>query len=205
MKRLKKGKHEEALLLNTDGSPIGTISWQRALVLTNFYKTGDKNGLIPIDYYPGDYVEDTKGAKFPVPAVVMSPVYIKRKEGSGPAFSKKNVFLRDKCTCQYCGFYDPTLRSLTFDHVVPRSVWTANPKYIGTPTTWTNIVTCCEPCNKKKADKSPKDVGMSLRREPKKPSSHQFILGVSPWRKIPKQWEPYMTPLYKYHLDRKNS
>ena len=44
-----------------------------------------------------------------------------------PAFTRFNVFLRDRFTCQYCGSHD----ELTFDHVIPRSK--------GGATTWENV------------------------------------------------------------------
>ena len=38
-----------------------------------------------------------------------------------PAFTRFNVFLRDRFACQYCGDgFD--IRELTFDHLVPRSL-----------------------------------------------------------------------------------
>lgn len=58
-------------------------------------------------------------------------------------FTRFNVFLRDKFTCQYCHAKFPNGHGLTFDHVVPR----AN----GGKTTWDNIVGACESCNARKA------------------------------------------------------
>ena len=52
-----------------------------------------------------------------------------------PAFTRFNVFLRDRFCCQYCGDHCPA-HELTFDHVVPRSR--------GGRTTWTNVVTACQ-------------------------------------------------------------
>lgn len=58
-----------------------------------------------------------------------------------PAFTRFNVFLRDRFECQYCG--EPRVtHELTFDHVVPRSR--------GGRTTWGNVVTACGPCNLRK-------------------------------------------------------
>ncbi len=39
------------------------------------------------------------------------------KPARHPAFTRFNVFLRDRCQCQYCG----DRNDLTFDHVIPRS------------------------------------------------------------------------------------
>ena len=45
--------------------------------------------------------------------------YIKSQKS--PVFSRFNVFLRDKFSCQYCGALKQS-RDLTFDHVIPRSL-----------------------------------------------------------------------------------
>jgi len=75
-------------------------------------------------------------------------------------FSRRNVYLRDDNTCQYCGrpFRD---EELNLDHVVPRD--------IGGKTNWENIVTACVRCNSRKANRLPEQAGMSLRRPPVKP------------------------------------
>ena len=39
------------------------------------------------------------------------------KPSTNPAFTRFNVFLRDRFSCQYCGSRD----DLTFDHLLPRS------------------------------------------------------------------------------------
>ena len=57
------------------------------------------------------------------------------------AFTRFNVFLRDRFACQYCGEAFAS-SALTFEHVIPRSK--------GGRTTWSNIVTACVPCNTRK-------------------------------------------------------
>ena len=75
-------------------------------------------------------------------------------------FSRRNVYLRDEHTCQYCG---RQLREeeLNLDHVVPRDV--------GGRTNWENIVTACIRCNARKANRQPEQAGMTLRRAPTRP------------------------------------
>src|SRR5438552_10411543 len=68
-----------------------------------------------------------------LPSVVSLKSYV--RPARHPAFTRFNVFLRDRFTCQYCGDH----RDLTFDHVNPRSK--------GGQTTWENVVTACSPCN----------------------------------------------------------
>ena len=49
-----------------------------------------------------------------LPSVVSLKTFV--KPSTHPAFTRFNVFLRDKFVCQYCGADD----DLTFDHLVPR-------------------------------------------------------------------------------------
>ena len=76
-------------------------------------------------------------------------------------FSRRNLFKRDHSTCQYCGC-QPGTEELTIDHVVPRSQ--------GGQTTWENCVLACVACNAHKANRTPDQAGMKLRRAPTRPS-----------------------------------
>lgn len=76
------------------------------------------------------------------------------------AYSKRNVFRRDAYTCQYCGVQPPR-HELTIDHVVPRSR--------GGQSDFTNCVSSCSSCNRRKADRNPDQAGMRLARPPKRP------------------------------------
>lgn len=75
-------------------------------------------------------------------------------------FSRKNVFLRDKFTCQYCARTLPETQ-LNLDHVTPRDK--------GGRTSWDNIVTSCFRCNTRKANKLPHEAGMHPRSKPLAP------------------------------------
>ena len=77
--------------------------------------------------------------------------------------SRKNLLLRDRHTCQYCAVkFHPSL--LTLDHVVPKSK--------GGPNTWANLVACCHPCNRRKADKTLEESGLTLIRKPRPVTIH---------------------------------
>lgn len=147
-----------------------------------------------LDFYANQKIHDGKGRAYPVPAVVMKMKYVRRDYRHAP-FCKKNIFLRDELTCQYCGVkFQP--KELTFDHVIPRSKWTES----GTPTCWENIVTCCLECNRKKANKTCEQARMFPIRKPVKPENGELFLGLSPWReKIPPEWTLYLKhlPLFR--------
>lgn len=76
------------------------------------------------------------------------------------AFSRRNIFERDHYTCQYCGV-QPGVDELSIDHVFPRSQ--------GGTSTWDNCVLACVECNKKKADRTPSEADMKLRKQPCRP------------------------------------
>ena len=75
-------------------------------------------------------------------------------------FTRRNVFLRDKFTCQYCTKVLPETQ-LNLDHVTPRDK--------GGRTTWDNIVTSCFRCNTRKGNKLPEEAGLKLLRRPSVP------------------------------------
>lgn len=91
-----------------------------------------------------------------VPSVVALKTYV--KPALYPAFTRFNVFLRDRFSCQYCG----ARNDLTFDHVIPRSR--------GGQTRWDNVTTACSPCNLAKGGDMPEKAGMMPRLMPYRPT-----------------------------------
>jgi 5-methylcytosine-specific restriction endonuclease McrA len=88
-----------------------------------------------------------------------------RPRSNSVTFSRRNVFKRDHSTCQYCGT-QPGTEELTIDHVLPRSR--------GGATTWENCVLACVACNARKANRTPEQAGMKLRKPPLRPSWKPF-------------------------------
>lgn len=84
-----------------------------------------------------------------------------RPRSNAVTFCRRNVFKRDHSTCQYCGC-QPGSEELTIDHVIPRS---QNGR-----TTWENCVLACVACNARKANRTPDQAGMKLRRPPFRPT-----------------------------------
>ena len=100
-------------------------------------------------------------------------------------FSRRNLFKRDRFTCQYCGD-QPGLKELTIDHVTPRSR--------GGVSSWENCVLACVRCNSRKADRTPREVGMRLLKEPRKPS-WKTLFGV-PARGRCESWKKFLSRAY---------
>ncbi len=112
-----------------------------------------------------------------VPKIVVLGIY-DRLPRLEVKFTRRNVFLRDKFTCQYCTKVLPE-GQLNLDHVLPRDK--------GGRTTWENIVTSCIRCNTRKANKLPHEANMHPLRKPIAPrwrplfGMHENGLGDESW------------------------
>ncbi|MGD7651989.1 MAG: HNH endonuclease [Verrucomicrobiales bacterium] len=155
---------QPVLVLNRSWQPVHTCSVRRCLRLlctghaqivqvagAEQYRTHDFGSWLRYS----DVSSETERVHGPrielvVPKVMVLALYdrIPRLE---VRFSRRNVFLRDKFTCQYCERVFPESQ-LNLDHVMPRDK--------GGRTTWENIVTSCFRCNTRKANKLPHEAGM---------------------------------------------
>lgn len=146
-----------ALVLNADYRPLSYYplslwSWQDAIKAVFLERV-----QIVSSY---DRVIKSPSFEMFLPSVVSLKEYV--KPARHPAFTRFNVFLRDKFQCQYCG----SPHDLTFDHVIPRSR--------GGRTTWENIVTACAPCNLTKGGRTPREAGMQPFHSARRPSMHEL-------------------------------
>ncbi len=101
-------------------------------------------------------------------------------------FSRRNIFERDKNTCQYCA-RKFAKSDLTIDHVVPRSK--------GGHDTWGNLVLACVKCNVRKGDRTPREAGMPLIRKPVKPHWLPTLGARMPMSKIT-SWQRFLDAAY---------
>lgn len=166
----------QTLVLDCRWTPVSRVSWQRAL-------TWALTGRVEIlEEYEDRFVRSPNQV-FPMPSVVR---FLRKVVGyfrKGIKFSRKNVWLRDKGACQYCG-KKVTLTEFTFDHVIPRR--------LKGQTCWENIVVACSKCNQKKSDKTIKEAKMHLLQAPIIPKSlpgGEFGLFLG---EIPETWKDYL-------------
>lgn len=158
------------LVLNRNWQPVGVMSVCKALVKVfadkarvvdpadyRQYTWNDWSRLSPAGGEP--YVRTCRD-RLKVPEVVTLTSY-DRVPASAVIFSRRNVFKRDRFTCQYCG-RQPGQQELTIDHVLPRAQ--------GGTSSWTNCVLACVECNGRKADRTPHQAGMHLARQPRRPA-----------------------------------
>jgi 5-methylcytosine-specific restriction endonuclease McrA len=157
------------LVLNRNWQPVGVATVARALVKVfsenarivdpaNYqtYAWSDWADVLPRD---DELVIRTSQLRLRVPEVITLVQY-DRVPVNAVTFSRRNVFKRDRYTCQYCGC-QPGSNELTIDHVLPRSQ--------GGGSSWANCVLACVECNSRKADRTPDQAHMLLRKHPVRP------------------------------------
>ena len=146
----------DVLLLNSDYLPLKTVSWKKAMTLIF------KDVVFPVSYYE-DWTVSSAYEDWQVPAVIVLRQRASFEEKI--KFCAENVFIRDKFICQYCGNKFKG-HELELEHVIPESR--------GGQKCFENIVAACSDCNGRKRDRTPKEAGMKLLREPRRPSDLQY-------------------------------
>lgn len=137
------------LVLNQNYEPLNVCDVRRALVLI----FGGKADALQ---HRGQYLH-TSTRSFNVPSVIRLRAFVRRPRPK-VKLSRREIFIRDKFTCQYCGTIG---KDLTVDHVVPRCR--------GGQHEWTNVVTSCKTCNHRKGGHYLQDLRMELRTTPLEP------------------------------------
>ena len=135
--------------------PLSLLTWQEAV------KAVVTDRVNVVNEY--DQVVHSPSIEFRLPSVISLKKFV--PQARKPAFTRFNVFLRDRFACQYCSTALPS-HELTFDHIVPRSR--------GGRTTWENVVTACAPCNLKKGGRQSSECRMIPKRKPIQPTIWQM-------------------------------
>lgn len=157
------------LILNGDYQPLSRYPLSLNS-MKKVLKSLLKGRISVVKEYDDSIIVSNKEIK--LPKVVVLKKYI--NVFHNPKFSRKNVYLRDDYTCQYCGNKFKA-EDLTFDHVLPRCK--------GGQTTWDNIVTACRDCNGRKGGKTLEEAHMHLIHEP-------FIPSMRHLEKISAKYKP---------------
>ncbi len=158
------------LVLNLNYVPINVCNVRRAIVLVG------KGKAELLENHRGEI--RTVATVFQVPSIIRL-AYLVKRPFAPRKLSKKEIFLRDQYTCQYCG---KKTQELTLDHVVPRR---QNGSH-----TWENVVAACSRCNLRKAGYTPEEARMKLNREPRAPQPNPYRMLQN--RVILEEWRPYL-------------
>lgn len=162
---MNKAENSKCLLLNADYTPLRIISWQKAIIWSIKYEANPRYTIEILEYYKDKYIQGVGDRTYPLPLVAKTVKYFDLYSKS-IKFSRKNLFIRDNYTCQYCGkrlLYN----ELTYDHVIPKSLFEHNKIKA---TNWYNVTTACICCNRKKSNKTPEQANMKLLNKPQKPA-----------------------------------
>ncbi len=160
------------LVLNAGYEPLGVVPFRRALVLV----LAGKAVVLAADDVP---VVATS-LSLPRPSVILLTRYVKVPRQRSVAVSRRGVLRRDGARCAYC-----RRTATTVDHVLPRSR--------GGRDTWENLVACCLRCNGQKGDRTPEEMGWSLRVRPAVPSGPAWVVQGVEAR--PAGWAAYLPGL----------
>lgn len=159
------------LVLNADYRPLST--WPLSLISSEDAICAILKDRVAVVEEWENLVMRSPSTVIPVPKVVALRHYA--PIDAKPKFNRRNVLLRDRFRCQYCG-EKFTSDELTFDHVIPRSKK-------GT-TTWNNILMACTGCNLRKRDTMPNysgrkggtgTSGMRPLKEPRQPTTAELL------------------------------
>ena len=159
------------LVLNADYRPLST--WPLSLISgQDAVRAAYRDRVTVVEEW--DAVFRSPSISFKVPKVVALNVYVVAYAAVAARPTRHLIMLRDRYCCQYCGERFSS-SEFTFDHVVPRSQ--------GGKTTWTNILSACVPCNRKKQDRMPNysgrrgsdKHGMRPLKEPRQPTTYELL------------------------------
>jgi 5-methylcytosine-specific restriction endonuclease McrA len=166
----------DVLLLNQDHqpltlAPLSVLTWQQAVKAYFLEK------VVILRSYP-DWECRSPRFSMPMPSIVVMGRYVRRT--NRVHFTRRNIYLRDRFLCQYCG-KNCSHEQLTIDHVVPKSR--------GGATSWDNVVAACYPCNTDKGADA-----IEPLNSPAEPSYWQMVrIAKSMPLRIPDlQWQDYL-------------
>jgi 5-methylcytosine-specific restriction endonuclease McrA len=144
------------LVLNQNFEPLNVTNLPRAFRLV----FGEKAEVLEYDH-----IEiRTPRTVYRAPSVIRLQHQIRRPRPR-VKLTRREVFNRDRHTCQYCGVQHG---EMTLDHVVPR--------HRGGTHAWDNLVTACKVCNHRKGGKTLEEVRFRLIRSPFEPRCDVYSL-----------------------------
>ncbi len=166
--------HVPVLVLNATYEPINVTAARRALVLV-------LKGVATTEEENGSFIHSARMV-IRIPSVIRLTQF-RRIPHQRRALSRKNILLRDRYSCQFCGRVLPA-HELTLDHVIPRSR--------GGHTDWDNLVACCHACNNQKGDRLPEEAGLKLLRTPRPFTLHTSRQIMRMVGSSDKKWRKYL-------------
>ena len=174
----------ETLVLDVGWQPIAKVPWERAVTLLWEKK------VEVIQPYEGKVLRSASW-NIEMPAVIRFLQFV-RNHKRAVKFSRENLLIRDRMTCQYCGGA-VSRTNATYDHVIPR--------VSGGTTRWENILISCVACNQKKGGRTPEQAKMKPLSVPVRPKQLQGHVHVAfEWHdSYPKEWRSFLRDAIATH------
>jgi len=147
----------QCVLLNADYTFLNLVNWKRAICLM-------AKGKVEVVKDSRRTIRNASGAVLKVPAVMRLIKLIRTIYRTSVTFTKRNVLIRDRFKCAYCG---ANRERLSIDHIIPKSR--------GGKMTFENCVAACKPCNLKKGGRTPNEARMYLKVRPYQPTISEFL------------------------------
>ncbi len=144
------------LVLNQNYEPLNVCNIPRAFRLL----FGFKAEVIEYNHAEIRTVREV----YKAPSVIRLQHHIRRPRPR-VKLTRREIFSRDRHTCQYCG---RQAHDLTLDHVMPR--------HRGGAHSWDNLVAACKACNHRKGGRTPEEARLKLVRLPFEPRSDLYSL-----------------------------
>jgi 5-methylcytosine-specific restriction endonuclease McrA len=186
--------NQRTLVLNRSWVAITTTTVRQALsmvyqgaakvICADTYQAHDFEAWSEVAAALGEPCIRTVAIRLRVPEIIVLAAYDGFPQRT-VAFSRRNLYRRDRFTCQYCGC-KPGTEELTIDHVIPRSR--------GGRSNWQNCVLACVECNKRKSNRLPHEAGIHLRRPPQVPRWSWDVEVAIGHRKS--SWEQFLADRY---------
>jgi len=111
-----------------------------------------------------DRIVRSERLSIPRPAVIRLTRFVHVPRRFRRHVTNTFLFARDQYKCQYCGRHVTEFKpreALTRDHLIPLSRGGTND--------WTNVITACSPCNTRKGNRLPEEIGMYPLSHPVEP------------------------------------
>ena len=145
------------VLLNADYSFLNLVNWRRAFCLL-------AKGKVEVVRDSQQTIHSAGGKELKIPVVMRLIKLIRTIYRSSVSFTKRNVLVRDRFQCAYCGTRKDRL---SIDHIIPKSK--------GGKTNFENCVAACKGCNLRKGGRTPSEAKMYLRVRPYQPTISEFL------------------------------
>lgn len=162
---------QQVLVLNASYEVLTVVPLKRAVALV----IAQKADILE----EGEEPLRSATAEMPRPSVIKLRYFVKIPYNARVALNRKNLSLRDRGLCAYCG-----KKGSTIDHVHPRSR--------GGLHRWENVVLACAPCNQKKGSKLLSELGWDLKVQPSVPERRMHIfVGLA---QVDETWSQWLEP-----------